>query len=70
MAVFAKTEIDLIALEKGELDEDDAVRLLIKTMESYTNGGLILIKDQLEQNPNYFLQSTSFLNLILESSIN
>jgi hypothetical protein len=67
MAVFAKTEIDLIALEKGELDEDDAVKLLIKTMESYTNGGLILIKDQLEQNPNYFLQSTSFLNLILES---
>ncbi|MBS3993802.1 MAG: hypothetical protein KGZ87_08800 [Bacteroidetes bacterium] len=68
IALVAKTEIDLVALEKGELDEDDAVKLLIKTMESYTNGGLILIKEKLEENPNYFLQPTSFLNLILESA--
>lgn len=67
IALIAKTDIDLIALEKGELDEDDAIKLLIKTMESYTNGGLILIKEKLEENPNYFLQSTSFLNMILES---
>jgi hypothetical protein len=66
IAILAKTDIDLVALEKGELDEDDAVKLLIKTMESYTNGGLILIKEKLEENPNYFLQSTSFLNMILE----
>lgn len=35
---MARTDIDLIALEKGELDEDDAVKALIKTMESYANG--------------------------------
>lgn len=67
MALIAKTDLDLIALEKGELDEDDAVKLLINTMESYTNGGLILIKEKLEENPNYFLQPTSFLNMILET---
>lgn len=67
IALIAKTEIDLVALEKGELDEDDAVKSLIKTMESYTNGGLILIKEKLEENPNYFLQPTSFLNMILET---
>lgn len=67
IAVIAKTDIDLLALEKGELDEDDAVKILIKTMESYTNGGLILIKEKLEENPNYFLQPTSFLNMILEA---
>ncbi len=50
-----------------ELEEDDAVKALIKTMESYTNGGLILIQEKLEENPNYFLQPTSFLNMILES---
>lgn len=66
IAILAKTDIDLIALEKGELDEDDAIKSLIKTMESYTNGGLILIKEKLEENPNYFLQPTSFLNMILE----
>lgn len=67
IALLSKTDIDLVALEKGELDEDDAVKSLIKTMESYTNGGLILIKEKLEENPNYFLQPTSFLNMILET---
>lgn len=62
-----KTDIDLVALEKGELDEDEAVKMLIRTMESYTNGGLMLIKEKLEDNPNYFLQPTSFLNMILET---
>lgn len=69
IALMAKTDVDLVALEKGELDEDDAVKALIKTMESYTNGGLILIKEKLEENSNYFLQPTSFLNMILEAGI-
>ncbi|MBK8330504.1 MAG: hypothetical protein IPL09_13825 [Bacteroidetes bacterium] len=51
------------------MDEDDAVKALIKTMESYTNGGLILIKEKLEENPNFFLQSTSFLDMILGAKI-
>lgn len=68
IALIAKTDIDLVALEKGELDEDEVVKDLIKTMESYTNGGLILIKEKYSESPNYFLQPTSFLNLILESS--
>lgn len=67
IALIAKTDIDLVALEKGGLNEDDAVKMLIKTMESFTNGGLILIKEKMEENPNYFLQPTSFLNMILES---
>jgi len=65
VALIAKTDIDLIALETGELNEDDAVKSLIKTMEAYTNGGLILIKEKLDDNSNYFLQPTSFLNMIL-----
>jgi hypothetical protein len=69
IALIAKTDIDLIALEKGEVSEDEIVKSLIKTMESYTNGGLILIKEKLEENPNYFLQPTSFLNLLLEKNV-
>jgi hypothetical protein len=64
-ALIAKTDIDLIALDKGELSEDSAIKSLIQTMESYTNGGLTLIKEKIEDNPNYFLQPTAFLNLIL-----
>ena len=66
IAVMAKTNLDIIALEKGELEEDEAVKDLIKTMESYTNGGLILIREKLEENPNYFLQPTSFLDMMLK----
>jgi len=69
IALVAKTDISLVDLEKGELDEDQAIKLILKTMESYTNGGLILIKEKLEENPNYFLQPTSFLNLILEKNV-
>lgn len=66
MALVSKTDLDLIALEKGDLSEDEAVKQLIATMEAYTNGGLNLIKDKLEDNPNYFLDPTSFLEMILE----
>ncbi len=67
IALLAKTNIDFVALEKGELSEEDAIKSLIQTMESFTNGGLVLIKEKLEDNPNYFLQPTSFLNMILET---
>lgn len=67
IALIAKTDINLIDLEKGEIDEDKAIKLILKSMESYTNGGLILIKEKLEENPNYFLQPTSFLNMILDN---
>lgn len=67
IALIAKGNIDFIALEKGDIKEDEVVKALIQTMESYTNGGLILIKEKIEENPNYFLQPTSFLNMILDS---
>ena len=67
--MIAKTNVDFIALEKGEIKEDSVVKELIHTMESYTNGGLILIKEKIEENPNYFLQPTSFLNMILDSKL-
>lgn len=68
-ALIAKTDIDLLALEKGLISEEEAVKLLLTTLESYTNGGLMLIKEQLEENPNLLLQPTGFLHLI-ESPIN
>ena len=69
LSLVAKTDVDFIALEKGEIKEDEVVKSLIQTMESYANGGLILIKEKIDENPNYFLQPTSFLNMILDSKI-
>ncbi|MGE0077635.1 MAG: hypothetical protein AB7S48_07235 [Bacteroidales bacterium] len=67
--LVAKTEIDLLALEKGEISEEEVVKELIQMLESYTNGGLTLIKEKLEENSNFFLQPTSFLNMILDAKI-
>ena len=65
MALLTKTDLDLIALEKGEISEDVVVKQIITTMESYTNGGLNLIRDKIDDNPNHFLNPTSFLDMIL-----
>jgi hypothetical protein len=67
VALIAKTEIDFILLEKGEIDVKKVVKQLIHTMESYTNGGLTLLQEKGEDNPNYHLTSTAFLDLILQS---
>lgn len=66
IALMAKSNIDLIELDKGILSEEVALKELITTMESYTNGGLIMIRELLDSNSDFFLRSTSFLDLILE----
>ena len=68
MACVANSDVDFIALEKGELSVTDAVKALIHTMEGYTNGGLTIISERLDENPNYFLQPTSFLDLIINQN--
>ncbi|MEO7977693.1 hypothetical protein [Flavobacterium sp.] len=67
-ALIAKSNIDFIALDKGEIIEDEVVKELINTMEAYTHGGLTLIKEKLEDNSSYFLNPTSFLDMIVGSS--
>ena len=64
-ALIAKADLDLIALEKGEITDEQAVRALIQTMENYTNGGLNVIKEKVEDLPNHFLNPTAFLDLIV-----
>ncbi len=65
MALVAKTDLDLIALDKGELTEKEAVSKLMLTMESYTNGGLTMIQEQIEDKPNYFLNPTGFMDFVV-----
>ena len=66
IALMVKSDLDMVALEKGDLEEEKAVKSLIHTMEAFTNGGLILIKEKLEDNPHYLHQPTSFLDMILK----
>lgn len=64
-ALVARTDIDFIALEKGEITTNKAVDMLIRTMEEYANFGFHFMEDKLLDDPNYFFRETAFLEIFL-----
>ena len=69
MALVAKTEVDWIALDKGEITSRKVVDLLIDKMEQYANYGFDYIADKLEDNPDHFFKDRAFLNEIIKFMI-
>ena len=64
-ALIARTDVDLIALDKGEIKPSRVVDQLIDKMEQYANFGFDFIKERLEDDPNYFFKDTAFLRVFL-----
>lgn len=64
-ALIAKTDVDLIALDKGEIKPSKVVDQLIDKMEQYANFGFDFMKEKLEDDPNYFFKDTAFLRVFL-----
>ena len=64
-ALVARTDIDFIALEKGEMTSRKAVDMLMQTMEEYANWGFHFMEDKLTDNPSYFFRETAFLEVFL-----
>ena len=64
-AVVARTDIDFIALDKGDLTVRKVVDNLIQTMEEYANFGFSYIAEKMEDNPDYFFKETAFLRIFL-----
>ncbi len=64
-ALIARTDIDFIALEKGEMKSSKAVDMLIQTMEEYANYGFHFMQDKLAYDPNYFYREDAFLEIFL-----
>lgn len=65
VSLIARTDIDLIALDKGELSERKAVDMLMQTMEEYANFGFHLIEDKLIDDANCFYSEMAFLEMFL-----
>lgn len=65
ISLIAKTDIDFIALEKGEMTPQKAVGMLMQTMEEYANWGLNFIADRMIDDPNFFYKETAFLEVFL-----
>ena len=62
-ALIARTDIDFIALDKGEITPRKVVDELIKKMEEYANYGFDFMQEKMEQDPNYFFKETAFLRV-------
>ena len=62
-ALVARTDIDWIAHDKGDITARADVDKLIEKMEPYANFGFDYIQEKLEQDPNYFFKETAFLNV-------
>jgi hypothetical protein len=64
-ALIARTDVDLIALDKGEISSRKVVDQLMDKMEQYANFGFSYIAEKMEDDPNYFFKETAFLHLFL-----
>ena len=63
-ALIAKTDIDLLAIDRGDMPILEGVNDLMKVLSEYANGGFYLIKDKMDQIPDYFDEETSFMDFI------
>ena len=64
-ALIARTDVDLIALDKGEITPCKVVDQLVEKMEQYANYGFSFIEEKMEIDPNYFFKEDAFLHVFL-----
>ncbi len=64
-AAVARTDFDLLAIERGDTPLSKGISAMILTMDEYANYGLHLMKDYLEEDRHYFSGNTAMLNLFL-----
>ena len=62
-ALVAKTDIDFISLEKGEISVNDVANSLKHKMEEYANYGFHYLEDMLEDDPNSLFKESAFLKI-------
>lgn len=68
MTIFSREDLigysysELEDLEEEELNE--VIRSIVKVMEEYANGGLSILEDKLENNPEEFHDPFVFVNIL------
>ena len=62
-ALIAKTDINFISLEKGELSVNDVANALKNKMEEYANYGFHYLEEMLEDDPNCLFKDSAFLKI-------
>lgn len=66
MSVIAKSDIDLLALEEmTEKEIEGKITYLTNLLEQYACGGFSIMKNAIEQNPDYYRQEDFFMQLLM-----
>lgn len=63
-ALIAKTDINLVEYDKGNIPTEDAVSSLMTTLNEYANGGFYYINDIMDKQDDFFTYSENVLSLI------
>ncbi|MBO4851534.1 MAG: glycoside hydrolase family 15 [Prevotella sp.] len=66
IALVAMTEIDWIAVDKGDVKVESAASALVTTMEEYANYGFSVMEEKLKDDPAYFFSNRAFLDIFLQ----
>ena len=66
VALVAKTEIDWIALDKGDIKVASVATSLLETMEEYANYGFTVLEDKLKEDKGFFFSHRAFLDIFLQ----
>jgi hypothetical protein len=63
-ALVAKSDVDLLALDKGDLDVNKACDALMTTLNEYANTGFHLLKNMIDKDMESVFENDGLLNFI------
>lgn len=63
-ALVAKSDIDLLAVDKGEMDVKEACDILMLTLNEYANTGFHLMQDEMKRHPESFYENNGPLQFL------
>lgn len=66
ISLVARTDIDWIALDKGDIEASTVISSLVKTMEEYANYGFSMMEEKLKKDSGYFYSHRAFLDLFMQ----
>ena len=63
-ALIAKTDLDLVEYDKGNITADEAISKLMTTLNEYANAGFYAINEKMSHQEDYFMSSKNVLEFV------
>ena len=64
-ALIAKTDLDLVDYDRGNITPEDAVVMLMTTMNEIANAGFYAINEKMKQQEDFFTVSENILDFVI-----